>query len=112
MNDFEIAIGLGAWLAIGSMTLLYNNYPLTLVEMAVIPFACVFGIYIAMQAILWLAFILYYILSIMFRSDILFSAFIVFLISVATHTIVSITYLVQQHEMNLPRPVSGSSYED
>jgi hypothetical protein len=110
MNDFEIAIGLGAWLAIGSMGLLYNNYPLNPVEMAVIPFACVFGIYIAMQAIVWLAFILYYILSIMFRYEILFSSFIIFLISVATYTIVSVAHLVKQHELMLqqeqPVPVS------
>ena len=110
MNDFEIAIGLGTWLAIGSMALLYNNYPLNPIEMAVIPFACVFGIYICMQTILWLGFILYYILTIMFRSDILFSAFLIFLISVATYTIVSVAHLVKQHELMLqqeqPMPVS------
>jgi hypothetical protein len=108
MNDFEIAIGMGAWLAIGSMALLYNNYPLNPVEMAVIPFACVFGIYIGMQAIQWLALAFYYILTIMFRSDILFSAFIIFLISVATYTIVSVAYLVKQHELMLQQPVPVS----
>ena len=102
MNDFEIALGIGTWLAIGSMALLYNNYPITPVSMIVIPFACVFGIYICMKTVLWLTIIAYYILTIMFRPDILWAAVLIFLISLATYVFVTVTYLVQQE--GLPRP--------
>jgi hypothetical protein len=115
MDIFETSLGLGAWLAIGTMALVVNHYPVTQITMIAIPFACVLGIYIGIQASMWLAFAAYYTLTVMFRPDILISVMILFLITVATYTIVSIAYLVQQPGFSLdqlPRPVGGSSYEE
>jgi hypothetical protein len=115
MDIFETSLGLGAWLAIGSMALLYNHYPVTPAVMAAIPFICILTIYIGIQTSFWIAFAAYYTLTVMFRPDILITTMILLLISVATYTIVSIAYLVQEPGFSLPRaplPVDGSSCED
>jgi hypothetical protein len=115
MDIFETSLGLGAWLAIGSMALLYNHYPVTPITMIAIPFASVLGIYIGIQTSIWLAFAAYYTLTVMFHPDILITTMILLLITVATYTIVSIAYLVQEPGFSLPRaplPVGGSSCED
>ncbi len=112
MDIFETSLGFGAWLAIGSMALLYNHYPVTPITMVAIPFASVLGIYIGIHSSIWLAFAAYYTLTVMFRPDILLSVMILVLITVSTYTIVSIAHLVQHPDVSLEPPVGGSSCED
>ena len=127
MDTFDTSLGLGAWLAIASMILLYNHYPQTPLLMVAAPFVCITALYCLFQTAAWSVIIGQYTLSAMFRLDILLSFIIIVLVTAATYTIISVANLIHQHTLSLaqgpsqealplplplPLPVGGSSCED